>query len=248
MPALAIGPVPGCAQAVPIFGIAQGASTHLKDNGFIANYPFVGTGFRANIGREAHRPDSFTATQHFTRCNASSPPSAPPVVVDDTLPIRKPAIGSSQINCPAAGAILISNLEPGAVLTIQLVQPSGVVTVVGRIGVGQNVSSAQIWIPDLTPQLPAAPPYPSLVVVQEHCGKSATSDKVLVLGTYQGSIFPPTIMVPLVECASGVLVNSVDGAVVRLYSDVPDSPVMSAPVYNSSGVVWVETFSAPASR
>ncbi|MER8992984.1 hypothetical protein [Mesorhizobium sp. M0678] len=243
MPAPAVGPVPGCAQAVPVRGLAQGATTKVHFNGDVLEYPFVGANLLALLGRAAHNPDVFSATQHFERCNASSPSSAPPVIVDETLPVRKPVIDASQYSCPAARALPISNLEPGATLTIQLVDPtSGAATVLGRIGVGEDVSSGQYWIPDVSALIPASPPFPSLVVIQELCGKTATSDKLLVVGSYQGSVFPPTVMEPAFECASGAFVNSVDNAVVRLYSDAPDSPVISKPVFSFGGLVWVETF------
>jgi hypothetical protein len=242
MLAPAVGPVPGCAIAVSVRGLAEGATTKLNLNGGVLEYPFVGANLLAQLRRPARNPDVFSATQHFERCHASSPSSAPPVIVDETLPVPKPVIGITQYSCPAAGALPISNVVSGAKLTIELVDPtSGAATVLGIIGVGQDVTSGQYWIPDMSALIPASEPFPSLVVIQELCGKTATSDGVRVLGRYQGTIFPPIILEPAFECASGAFVNNVDGAVVRLFSDGPDL-VISKPVFSSGVAVWVETF------
>jgi hypothetical protein len=239
LPPPAIGPVPGCAQAVPVSGLLQGASTHLTAGSGVLYYPFVGAAFWALLGREAHPPESFSASQHFERCHVFSPSSAPPVPVDKALPLRKPAIQQGSITCPAAQAIVVTNLEPGAVVTFKIVGPSGT-TVIGRIGVGQGVSSAQFWLPDLSGQVPPAPPYPAMVVVQEFCGQSAESDPVYFT-KFQGGVFPPFIIEPVTECAHYVQLNMEGGAVVRLYSDQADSPVISAPTYVYSNN-WIKTY------
>ena len=175
LPAPTIGPVPGCAQAVPVGGLLQGASTHLTTSGGVLNYPFVAPAFWALLGREAHPPESFTASQHFERCHVFSPESAPPVKVDKDLPLRKPAIPQQNVTCPAARAVVVTNLEPGAVVTLKVVAESGT-TVIGRIGVGQGKTSEQFWLPDLSGQVPSVAPYPALVVAQEFCGQTVESD------------------------------------------------------------------------
>lgn len=239
LPPPAIGPVPGCAQAVPVSGLLQGVSTYLDTGSGVLRYPFVGTSFWALLGREAYPPESFTASQHFERCHVFSPTSAPPVPVDKTLPLRKPAIQQSNIPCPKAQAIEVTNLEPGAVLTFKIVAPSGT-TIIGRIGVGQGVSSTPFWLPDLSAQVPPAPPYPALLVVQEFCSQSAESDPVYFT-KFQGGVFPPFIVEPVTECAHYVQLNMGSGAVVRLYSDQADSPVISDPTYVYSNS-WIKTY------
>jgi hypothetical protein len=225
LPPPAIGPVPGCTQAVPVSGLLQGASTHLATGTGELYYPFVGAGFWALLGREAHPPESFSASQHFERCKAFSPKSAPAVPVDKTRPIRKPLVQQDNITCAAAKAIMVSNLESGAILTFKIVATSAT-AVIGKIGVGQGVSSTQFWLPDLSAYVPPAPPYPALVVVQEMCSQNVESDPVYFT-KFQGGVFPPFIVEPVRECSQYVQLNMVGGAVVRLYSDQLDSPVIS---------------------
>lgn len=237
MPSPSIGPVPGCSQAVPISGLLQGASTHLASGSDVLHYPFVGGAFWALLGREAHPPESFTASQHFERCGGSSPSSSPPVPVDKDRPLRKPDFKRHDIECPALQAIVVTNLEPGAVVTFKIVGPSGT-TVIGRIGVGQGVSWAQFWLPDLSTLVPHAPPYAALVAMQEFCGQSAQSDPVY-FSAFGTDSFPPYIYEPVVECANYVQLNSF--GVVRIYSDQADSPVISAPTY-TGGQSFIKTY------
>ena len=205
-----------------------------------AELPVVAPAFWALLGREAHPPESFTASQHFERCHVFSPESAPPVKVDKDLPLRKPAIPQQNVTCPAARAVVVTNLEPGAVVTLKVVAESGT-TVIGRIGVGQGKTSEQFWLPDLSGQVPSVAPYPALVVAQEFCGQTVESDPVY-FSHYQGSSLPPFIFEPVRECADYVMVMQAFDAVVRLYSDQADSPVISAPTYSIGGEVWIKTY------
>jgi hypothetical protein len=220
-PIYIVPPLWECDSAVMVSGVLDGATVVLESNaGGHSEYEFQGNTAALYTG-PLHQSEIVTATQVFRGCNMKGRPSAATPV---TKPTSFPPPSMPATLCRDAPSVTIWNLQPGAVLSIYI---------------GRNDSESLLGTPsvataiqtfDLPSPIVSHPdgPWQYLKCFQNRCDIGGPdSNKAQFLDAPTAPRAPS--IGRLTECATTInLAFLTAGASLRLSSDDPNTPVLSA--------------------
>ncbi|WP_447925700.1 hypothetical protein [Georgenia muralis] len=221
-----VGPVHECAGAVLVVGAVPGCHVHLHTGGTTHEYAAVAESFWANLPGAAHAPATFTVTNELLRLGLSSAAS-PAVGVDPAAPLEAPRLHPDTQHCPSLVSVKAEMLAPGAALTFEM-RGAGGTSVVGRAGAPDTGRSDTYVLGDLSALVPAAPPYPAVVLTEQLCTLAAESNRAWVHRPTGQQEVPPAFFDAPVECSSWLHVLNAWGSLVTVRSDQGDWPLLAS--------------------
>ena len=220
-----LGPIRECEGAVLVGGAVHGCWVRLTVSGRDFDFPAVAPAFWAVLPELATDTDTYAAANVLRQLGRESAAS-PAVAVDPSAALDKPLLGPDPQYCPRAVAVIASDLAPRSTLTFELRGASGS-TGLFRAGAPDDRRSDTYYLGDLNASVPAAPPFPAVVLGEQLCAKAAESNRAGVHRRPEQEVPPGFFSAPQ-ECATGLHVVNASGCVVTVHSDAGDWPVLAS--------------------